>query len=412
MARQPRAQRLFDRLTPGGERNFLDTFRTERAGGVLLLAGALVALVWANSAAADSYVALRQVTWGPSSLGLNLSLETWAKDGLLAIFFFVVGLELKRELVTGELRHPRTAALPAIAAVGGIMIPAIVYLAVNSASDQGVSSGWAIPTATDIAFALAVLGVVGRRLPVALRAFLLTLAVVDDLLAILIIAVAYTASLNFVWLVGAVLCVTLFWWLLRRGFNAAWVLLPIAVAGWVMLHASGIHATLMGVALGLVVPAVAKTGAEASLAERWEHFWRPVSAGLAVPIFALFAAGVSVRPSDLAAAFTNPVPLGIAAGLVLGKPIGILLATFLVARFTKATLPQGLSWWDVTGVGVLAGIGFTVSLLIAQLSFAGTHADAAKVGVLAGSVIAALAGSAILAWRSALQRRLAAGHRT
>jgi NhaA family Na+:H+ antiporter len=277
-----------------------------------------------------------------------------------------------------------------------MLVPAAIYIGINLSHPNGSLTGWAIPTATDIAFALAVLGVVGKSLPTALRAFLLTLAVVDDLLAIIIIAVFYTASLHFWALAAAIACVVVFAVLLRRRITTAWILLPLAFTTWAFLHASGVHATLAGVALGMVVPAVARPGERVPLVEKWEHTWRPISSGFAVPVFALFAAGVAINATVIADAVSDPVAQGVTLGLVVGKPVGILLATFIVATFTRASLHKGLSWWDVLGVGVLGGIGFTVSLLIGDLSFAGQREDEVKLAVLFGSLIAALLGAAIL----------------
>lgn len=399
--------RLFERLSPRSENNLAEVLRTERAGGVLLLLGAIAALVWANSGAAESYETVKNTVVGPHALHLDLSLAAWAKDGLLAIFFLVVGLELKREIVVGELRKPATAIVPIVAAVGGMVMPAAIYLAVNAASDGGSLNGWAIPVATDIAFAVAVLSIVGKWLPSALRAFLLTLAVVDDLLAIIIIAVFFTDSLAFGWLAAAAACVVLFWFLIKRGITTAWVLVPLGIATWAFMHASGVHATIAGVALGMVVPAIAKPGEEHSLAERWEDWWRPISAGFAVPVFALFAAGVAINSDAVRHAVADPVAQGIALGLVLGKPLGIVLATFLIATFTRAALDEGLSWLDVVGMACLAGIGFTVSLLIGELAFTGddVEIEAVKMSVLAASLVAALIGAVLLTWRSRVYRR-------
>ena len=401
-----RAARLFSRLSPSTERSIAEILRTERAGGLLLLAGAVIALIWANSPGGDAYESLKDTVVGPSALHLDLSHAEWAKDGLLAIFFFVVGLELKREIVAGELRRPSTAIVPIVAAVGGMVVPAALYLLINSMSDSGSNAGWAVPVATDIAFAVALLGLVGRWLPTALRAFLLTLAVVDDLLAIIVIAVFFTDTLAMGWLGAAAVCIVIFWWLLRRGYKSLWLLIPLALLTWGFMHASGVHATIAGVALGMVVPAVTRPGEHHSLAEHWEHLWRPVSAGVAVPIFALFAAGVGIDGNVVADAVRDPVAQGVVAGLVIGKPAGILLFTFLVATFTRARLDRGLSWWDVLGMACLGGIGFTVSLLIGDLAFAGERVMEVKMSVLAGSLAAALVGSAILSWRDRHYRRV------
>ena len=399
-----RAGRLFSRLTPSTERTLSDVLRTERAGGVLLLLGTIVALLWANSPWSSAYETMQNTVVGPHALHLDLSLATWAKDGLLAVFFYVVGLELKREVVAGELRKPATAIVPIVAAVGGMLVPATIFFVINATQNGGDTSGWAVPVATDIAFAVVVLSIVGKWLPNALRAFLLTLAVVDDLLAIIIIAIFFSNGLSFGWLGASVACIALFWFLIKKGITTAWVLAPLAALSWGFMHASGVHATIAAVALGLAVPAVRRRGQRKSLAERWEHWWRPLSAAVAVPVFALFAAGVTIDAEALRSAATDPVAQGIVAGLVIGKPVGIMLFTFLVARFTRANLDRGLSWWDVLGMACLAGIGFTVSLLIGDLAFAGERASAVKMSVLGASVLAATIGSVILMWRDRFYR--------
>ena len=384
-----------------------DILRMETIGGALLLFAALVALVWANSPWSESYAALRDTRVGPSAVHLDLTLGTWAADGLLALFFFVAGLELKREFVAGDLRDPRRAAIPIAAAVGGVAVPALLYTAVNL-GDGGDLSGWAIPTATDIAFALAVLAVVGSALPTALRTFLLTLAVVDDLLAIMIIAVFYTSALQVGPLLLALLPLGLFTVLVQRRVRSGWLLLPLAALTWVLVHESGVHATVAGVLLGFAVPVVrsrAAGGPDAGhgLAEHFEHRFRPLSAGFAVPVFAFFAAGVTVGGlSGLGDSLSDPVAVGIVVGLLVGKPVGILAATWLLARFTRADLDPDIAWVDVVGLSVLAGIGFTVSLLIGELAFgAGTERDEhVKVAVLVGSLLAAVVSGALLRARS------------
>ncbi len=399
---------LFGLPSDSTERTIAGVLRTERAGGIMLLLGAVVALLWANSRWSASYESVSEFTFGPESLHLHLSVATWATDGLLAIFFFVIGLELKRELVVGELRSPATAVVPAVAAVGGMVAPALIYVVVNLVRTGGSLSGWAVPTATDIAFAMAVLAIVGRGLPTALRAFLLTLAVVDDLLAIVVIAIFFTADVSLPWLAASAVCVIVFGQLARRGFTRWWALAPLALGAWAFMHASGVHATIAGVALGLVVPAVALKGQKEALTEKWEHLWRPISSGFAVPVFALFAAGIPLSAAALTTALHDPVAQGVALGLVIGKPLGILVATFLVATFTRATLDPGLSWWDIASIGALAGIGFTVSLLIAQLAFSDAETDVVTMAILIGSVVAAVIGGAMLAWRSKVHRRAAA----
>ena len=387
--------------------------RKETVGGALLLTATVLALVWANSPFANSYNQLRDLSVGPASLHLNLSLGTWAADGLLAIFFFVVGLELKREFVAGDLRDPRRAALPILAAVGGMAVPALMYVAINMGGD-GALRGWAIPTATDIAFALAVLAVVSTHLPTALRTFLLTLAVVDDLLAVTIIGVFYTSELKLLPLLVALVPLALFTVVVQRRIRSWWLLLPLAAATWTLVHASGVHATVAGVLLGFAVPVIrshAAGGPDAGpgLAEHFEHRFRPISAGIAVPIFAFFAAGVTVGGlTGFTDALTDRVALGIVAGLVLGKTVGIFGTTYLLSRFTNARLDANLRWLDVVGVSVLAGIGFTVSLLIGDLAFgAGSlRDDHVKVGVLAGSVLASVLAALILRSRNHAYRRI------
>lgn len=403
-----RASRLFSRLTPSSERTIADVLRTERAGGVLLLIGTVAALIWANSAWADSYESMKAFEIGPNLgwLHLDLSLQLWAKDGLLAIFFFVVGLELKREIVAGELRKPSTAIVPIVAAVGGMVVPASIYLLINGVQDGGSFSGWAVPVATDIAFAVAVLAVVGRWLPNALRAFLLTLAVVDDLLAIIIIAVFFSSDLSLVYLAGSLVVIGLFWFLVRQRIMSPFILIPVGFVAWALMHESGVHATIAGVLLGMVVPVMARKGEKHGLAEHWEHRWRPVSAGFAVPIFALFAAGVAIDAEAISVAVADPVAQGVVAGLVIGKPLGIVLFTFLMAKFTHASLDRGLSWWDVAGMAFLAGIGFTVSLLIGDLAFDGQRVSEVKMSVLAASLLAAILGATILLIRDRFYRKV------
>ena len=401
-----RPAHLFGRGSWLEARRIADILRKETIGGILLLAGAVVALIWANSPWAGAYESMRSFTVGPHALHLDLTLATWAADGLLAIFFFVAGLELKREFVAGDLRDPRRAVVPIAAAVGGVVVPALIYLAVNSGSGQG--RGWAIPTATDIAFALAVLAVIGRFLPDGMRTFLLTLAVVDDLLAIVIIAVFYTSDLNVLPLLGALVPIAAFAVLVQRRVRSWWLLLPLAFAAWTLMHASGVHATVAGVLLGFAVPVVRSEragGPDAGpgLAEHFEHRFRPLSAGFAVPVFALMSAGVAVGGlSGLGSALTDPVAVGIMAGLIIGKPIGITGATWLVTRFTRARMDAGFTWIDMVGLAVLAGIGFTVSLLIGELAFgAGSERDDhVKVAVLTGSLAAALLASVVLRLRN------------
>lgn len=397
--------RLFRRASWAENVRIAEVLRLETVGGGLLMLGALIALVWANSPWADSYAALRDFKVGPAALHLDLSLGTWAADGLLAIFFFIVGLELKREFVAGDLRDPRTAALPIIAAMGGVIVPALVYTVINLNTGGGALNGWAIPTATDIAFALAVLAVIGRHLPSALRTFLLTLAVVDDLIAVTIIAIFYTADLDVVTLLLGFVPIALFAVLVQKRVRSGWILIPLAVLAWVLMHESGVHATVAGVLLGFTVPVLRRDGRtdEPGLAEHFEHRFRPISAGFAVPVFAFFAAGVSVGGvTGLVEGLQDQVAIGIVAGLVIGKIVGITLTTWLLSTFTRAELDDDLTWGDVFGVAALGGIGFTVALLVGDLAFRdGTEwDDLVKVAVLTGSLISAVIASVVLGIRN------------
>ncbi|MGW7098351.1 Na+/H+ antiporter NhaA [Streptomyces sp. NPDC054838] len=402
------SRKLLGRLSLPERRYVADALRTETVGGVLLLVAAIAALVWANvPPLADSYENVRSFHIGPAALGLDLSLQHWAADGLLAVFFFVAGIELKRELVAGDLRDPKAAALPVIAAVCGMAVPALVYVLVNVLGD-GSTDGWAVPTATDIAFALAVLAVIGTSLPSALRAFLLTLAVVDDLFAILIIAVFFTSDIDFPALGGAVAGLVLFWFLLRSGVRGWYVYIPLALVTWGLMYNSGVHATIAGVAMGLMLRCTRKEGEDTSPGEHVEHLVRPLSAALAVPLFALLSAGVSLSDEAIAQVFTRPETLGVVLGLVVGKTLGIFGGTWLAARFTKAELNEDLAWPDVFAVASLAGIGFTVSLLIGELAFAGdaTLTGEVKAAVLIGSLIAAVIACLLLKLRDRKYRAL------
>jgi NhaA family Na+:H+ antiporter len=406
--------RLFARGSWAEASRIAAVLRRETVGGVLLLVAAVIALVWANSPWAESYEALRDTRVGPAALHLDLTLGTWAADGLLAVFFFVAGLELKREFVAGDLREPRRAALPVAAAVGGMVVPAVCFVLFNLGRDDDALRGWAIPSATDIAFALAVLAVISTHLPSALRTFLLTLAVVDDLLAIVVIAIFYTDDLALVPLLLALVPLALFGLLVQKRIRSWWLLLPLAAVTWVLVHESGVHATVAGVLLAFSVPVVrsaAAGGPDAGpgLAEHFEHRIRPLSAGIAVPVFAFFSAGVALGGlSGLTDSVTDSVAVGIAVGLVAGKAIGITAATWLVARFTRAQLDENLGWPDVIGLALLGGIGFTVSLLITELAFGLGSAtyDHAKVGILIGTIAAALLATILLRLRNKRYRRL------
>ncbi|MBL0884933.1 Na+/H+ antiporter NhaA [Myceligenerans indicum] len=387
----------------------------ETTSGALLIGAAVLALLWANSPWREAYQALAQTSVGPDEVfglpvHLHLTLGDWAADGLLALFFFVVGVELKHEFVAGSLRSPKEAGVPMIAAVGGMALPALLYVAVIYAlgAHGGVMlDGWAIPTATDIAFALAVLAVFGRGLPTSIRTFLLTLAVVDDLLAITVIAIFYTEEIHWWPLLAALACVALFGWHVRSRRPRWWLLVPLALLAWTFMHMSGVHATVAGVLCGFLVPAVAMHGEAESRTHAYEHRLRPSSSGIALPIFAFFAAGVSLVDGDgVAALLGQPVVPAIVVGLVAGKVIGVLGTTWLVTRLTPLRLAIGIGVRDLLPVGMLAGIGFTVSLLIGELSFGDDqYADGATIAILIGSVLAACLGAITLRWDTHRTRR-------
>ncbi len=406
---------LFDR-PPLAERVWLlRVLRTETVGGVLMLGAALVALVWANSRWAASYHELVQTEIGPSALHLHLPLSVWAADFMLAFFFFLAGVELKHEFQLGSLRRPSQAAGPVVSALGGMVVPALLFVLFTRTLPVE-RTGWGIPMATDIAFALAVLAIMGRGLPLALRAFLLTLAVVDDLGAITVIAIFYSDTFRPGSFALAVVCIAL-WWLLQRirlggAMPAALVYVPLALVTWYLTHESGIHATVAGVALGLATRVRPDPGETRPPGEAVELVLRPFVAAVAVPLFAFTASGVTFRDvpgaplpvPPLAETMTSPVTLGVLVGLLVGKPVGVIGGAWLMARFTRASLNPALRWADLVAVGLLAGIGFTVSLLIDELAFetAPELLMEAKVGILAGTF-----ASAILATLMLVRRRRA-----
>jgi NhaA family Na+:H+ antiporter len=418
------SNRPLARLVARPVREFL---RVEAAGSLLLLLAAAVALVWANSPWASSYDAFwhAHLTLDVGPLHLDETLQHWVNDALMVIFFFVVGLEIKYELVNGDLRDPKTAALPIVAAVGGMLVPAGLYLALNPPGSDG-SAGWGIPMATDIAFAVGVLGVLGRRIPSAARLFLLTLAIVDDIGAILVIAVFYTSDLSLGWLAIAVALLAAMVIATRLRI---WTVVLYAVLGvgvWFALLESGVHATLAGVAIGLLAPATPLLKEEVargyasealqdrhldadelarlrfllkesvSVVERLQSALHPVSAYVVLPVFALANAGVEL--GAIGKVFTEPVGLGIVLGLVLGKPVGIFLASFAAVRLGLGRLPESTTWPMLLGLGAVGGIGFTVSIFIAGLSFPGADllTEEAKIAILLASLVAAVLGVLLL----------------
>jgi len=391
---------VFGRLSQRDRGWLAGILREETVGGLLLLAAAVVALILANSGAKTWYYHLTHFHFGPAALHLNLTTEEWAADGLLSIFFFVAGLELKHELVHGSLRTVRQAIVPVAAALSGMVVPAILYVVVSQLASHGDNPaihGWGIPMATDIAFALAVLAVVGRGLPASLRAFLLTLAVVDDLGAIAVIAIFYTEKVHFIYLGVAVALFVLYAWAQRQRIRSPLFYAPLALIAWWAMHASGVHATVAGIALGLLTRVKTDEGETESVGERLEHGFRPISAGVCVPVFAFLAAGVTIGGAGLSHLARSPIVLGIAAGLVLGKPIGVIAGAEIAGRLSRIRRSQAISHLDLIAIGALAGIGFTVSLLVSELAFPeGAMLYDAKTAVLFASVVAALFASVLL----------------
>ncbi|WP_410618021.1 Na+/H+ antiporter NhaA [Amycolatopsis sp. cmx-8-4] len=378
---------------------FARYLRTETTGGIILLGATALALVWANSPLRDSYHALRDLRLGPELLHLNLTIGDWAKDGLLALFFFVAGLELKRELVIGELSRFKQAVLPIAAAIGGMIVPALVALSVGWGT-PGIDRAWAIPVATDIAFALGVLALTASNLPSSARVFLLSLAVVDDLGAIIVIAVLFTTGFDLVAVAVAVVALALYAFLQHKRVRTAWIYVPLALVTWVAVHSAGVHATIAGVALGLLTRVRADDGEAEAPALRLEHRLQPWSAAVAVPLFALFAAGISVSGDSLGRVFTTALPLAVLAGLLGGKVVGIFGASFLAVKLKLAEKPSGMGWRDIGALSLLGGVGFTVSLLIAELALPAEASELAKAAVLIASGIASLLAAVMLLRRS------------
>lgn len=376
----PRTRRVRSAIT--------DYLGAEALGGIVLALATVVALIWANSPIAETY----EIIWrAPLNLPLlHLDARGWVNDGLMAIFFFVAGLEIKRELVSGELRDPKAASVPVLAAIGGMAVPAIVYLSIAGFD----SRGWGIPMATDIAFAVGVLSILGRRLPSGLKVFLLTLAIVDDIGAIVVIALFYSSGVSGPWLAASaagLLFIALAW---RTGFGYWWIITPLAVLTWFFVHESGIHATIDGVAIGLLTPVQA---GRTKVLEKIEHRIHPFSSFGIIPLFALANAGIFLGGGALARATTSPVFWGTGAGLVVGKIVGISTITLLAVKVGLGRLPEGVRSIHIVGAAALAGIGFTVSLFISELAFSGDRAEvAAKMAILFASLAAAVIGSTIL----------------
>ena len=365
----------------------------EALSGLVLLGAAVVALVWANIDP-SSYTDVwgHELTIGIGDASITLTLARWINDTLMTLFFFVVGLEIKRELVEGELRDRRNAVLPVLAALGGMVLPALLFLALN-AGGAG-ADGWGIPMATDIAFSLGVLAVLGTSVSSGVKLFLLTLAIVDDIGAILVIAIFYTSDLRPVWLLGALGAVAVVGLMRRVGLQHPGLYVIPGFTLWLCLYESGVHATIAGVVLGLLTPVI--PGPTAGPAERLEHRLHPWSSFLVVPLFALANAGVVLGAGAIERASTSAVTWGVAVGLVIGKMLGITALTLLALRLGLGRLPAGMRARQVVGVAAVAGIGFTVSLFVADLSFTGALLDDAKIGILGASVVAGALGAIVL----------------
>lgn len=416
---------------PRSMRAFLDT---EVTGAAALFVAVAVALVWANSPWSSSYESLWSTTVSLSvgSQAFEMDLHQFVNEGLMTIFFFVVGLEIKRELVKGDLSDPRAAAVPAVAALGGMVVPAALFVAVTAAS--GTTRGWGIPMATDIAFALGVIAVFGSRLPSGAKLFLLTLAIVDDVGAILVIAIVYSTSINTVSLAGAVGVLVLIVVARLTGLQHLALYVVLGIGLWMLTFQSGVHATIAGVALGLLAPARSLTRASVarrwatdlddeptvgqvatvttiarstvSVAERLEYRLHPLSSFVIIPLFALANAGIPLDVGALSEPGPRAVAIGVVVGLVAGKTLGITGFTWLAVRSGLGRLPDGMEFTHLAGVAAVAGIGFTVSLFITELAYDDALVvTAAKTAILAASLSAAVLGSATLAWSSRSGRR-------
>lgn len=441
MSTPPRGWADSERFVPRTfVRPFIRFSEIEASSGIVLLAATIAAVIWANSAWSDNYFAILgthlRVELG--SLHFDETVEHFINDGLMAAFFFVVGLEIKRELTLGDLRDRRAAALPVAAAIGGMVLPAVIYLLFTAGQGAEVARGWGIPMATDIAFALGIVALLRSRIPSGARLFLLSLAIADDIGVIAVIAIFYTSDLRGGYLAGAVLGLLLVWWAGRSGVRALWVYVPAAVVIWVLVLESGVHATLAGVALGLLTPARPSYdkkeadrriqaildqsspghvgGADSQersdhqmllLAEvagesvapltRMEHALVGWSSFLIIPVFALANAGVDFRNIVLSEALGSATFLGVAAGLVIGKTLGISLASFVAVRLGLGVLPPGTTWRHVVGLAAVAGVGFTVSLFVTGLAFEQPNfIDLAKLGIFVGSLIAGVLGALVL----------------
>ncbi len=368
-------------------------FVGDASAGILLILVAAAAMLAANSPLAGAYQDLfyGDLAWTPIAKLDDLHL--WINDGLMAIFFFVVGLEVKRELIAGQLADPMKRRLPIVAAAAGMFVPAAVYMLVSGGGEY--TSGWAIPAATDIAFAMGVLGLLGSRVPASLRLFLLTVAIVDDIGAVMVIALFYTPTIKMVWLVASIVVFAVMVGMNRMKISSFTPYILVALVLWFCVLNTGVHATIAGVVAALTIPMKRKDGN--SMLERLEHGLAPWSAYLIVPIFGFANAGVSFAGMGVEALF-DPLPYAIAAGLVVGKQLGIFTVVFLAVKSGFAQRPDNASWMEIYGVSILCGIGFTMSLFIGGLAFPGNQLliDEAKIGILLGSAISAIMGYTVL----------------
>lgn len=371
--------------------------------GLILIAAAIIALACANLPFHEFYQDLANYHFGPEALHLHLSLKHWAQDGVLTIFFFIVGLELKQEFVIGSLRNPKVAALPIIAALFGMIGPASIYLLSTYLNGDNAWHGWAIPTATDIAFAVAILQIFGRALPNGARTFLLTLAVADDLGGIIVIAVFYATGLNFLFLAISLASAGIFGYLTKKRILHWWLLLPLGISCWYFMHASGVHATIAGVVLGMLVPVHRLASEKHPLTEYFAESLNPISTGFAVPVFAFFAAGVNVVdvPGGVYTMFTNPVAISVLLAMPVGKFLGIFGSVAIFTKITSLKLEDGVTLKDIFPVSLTAGIGFTVALLISHLAFQGNNllTQAGSLGVLLGTGSSVILAALTLTYR-------------
>lgn len=374
----------------------------DSSAGLLLALGTIIALVWANSAWFESYEQLSDHKIGAPQIGLELSVHSWITDGLLTFFFFLVGMEVKKEFVLGELRTPRKALVPILAAIGGVIVPAIIYLTITSFSaDSTDLHGWAIPTATDIAFALAVLAIFGKGLPKALRSFLLTLAVMDDLIIILVIATFYSGQIQIIPLALGLVSIGLFAVLVKFEKIHGLALLPIGIVCWWFFYESGVHPTVAGALLGFCVPIL-----RSSRIQKFSANLTPVTYALILPLFAFFSAGIRFTGEGASwQDFAKPVFFAVIFGMIMGKLIGVLGTTLLVTKLTNMRLPDAIGLRDLLPIGFLAGIGFTVSILVTELSFSGSEQyNSAKTAIICASTLSALLGAATLRWNARIPR--------